>query len=61
MGDELIKLDAPEGAELVSWGGVEYAVENGSVQVPAAAIGDLASHGFSLPKPRKGKTAEACA
>jgi hypothetical protein len=53
MADELIKLDAPDGAGLVSYGGVEYAVENGSVQVPADAVATLLSHGFSVPKPRK--------
>ena len=58
MSDELIKLDAPEGAGLVSWRGNEYAVENGSVQVPAQAVDDLVSHGFSLPKPRRGKNTE---
>ncbi|MDE2426912.1 MAG: hypothetical protein KGO96_13510 [Elusimicrobia bacterium] len=59
MSEELIKLDAPEDAGSVSWGGVEYPVEGGSVQVPPAAVADLASHGFSLPKPRKGKSADA--
>lgn len=61
MSDELIKLDAPEDAGSVSWGGVVYAVENGSVQVPVAAIADLACHGFSLPKPRKGKPSDVSA
>jgi hypothetical protein len=61
MADDLIKLDAPDGASLVLWGGVEYAVENGSVAVPAAAIADLSSHGFSVPKPRKGQRSDASA
>ena len=60
-GDLMDVLDAPDGAGLVSWGGNEYAVENGSVQVPAEAIADLLPHGFSLPKPKKGKAAEASA
>jgi hypothetical protein len=56
--EDLITMDAPDGASFVSWGGNEYAVENGSVQVPDGAIADLGSHGFTLPKPKKGKIAE---
>lgn len=52
--DDLIKMDAPDGASFVSWGGVEYPVEDGSVLVPAGAVADLGPHGFTLPKPKKG-------
>lgn len=56
MADELIKLDAPDGAGNVSHKGIEYTVENGSVQVPADAVAPLLSHGFSVPRPRKSKS-----
>ena len=53
--EELIKLAAPVDAGAASWNGREFPVEDGYVSVPRAAIDDLAPHGFSLPKSKKGK------
>ena len=44
---DLIKLAAPEGFSDVSFGGENYAVEDGMVQVPVAAAEFLYQFGFS--------------
>jgi hypothetical protein len=56
-----VKLDAPADAAQVSWKGEEFTVEGGSVSVPTEAVADLAAHGFSIPKTRKGKADGASA
>lgn len=42
-------LIAPKGATSCSWGGESYEVEDGFVVVPAEAVTDLFSHGYTTP------------
>jgi hypothetical protein len=58
---DLVKLDAPADCAQVCWKGDEYAVSDGSVSVPVESVEVLFSHGFSIPKPRKGKADNASA
>lgn len=52
---DLIKLAAPEGFSDVSFGGENYAVQDGVVQVPVAAADFLYQFGFSnLTQPEDG-------
>lgn len=58
----LVKLKAPEGITDVSFGGVNYAVENGIVEVPEAAVQYLHQYGFVVPagdKPSDVRTRQA--
>lgn len=45
----LVKLKAPEGITDVSFGGVNYAVENGIVEVAEEAVQYLHQYGFAVP------------
>lgn len=40
-------LNAPKGATSCSWGGNEYEVVEGLVEVPAEAVHDLQAHGYT--------------
>lgn len=53
----MIALKAPQGAEVVSFGGESYAVTDGVVQVPKEAAAYLYQFGYeNLPPPKaKGK------
>jgi hypothetical protein len=47
--DPVAKLKAPEGATTCSWSGDVFDVDStGHVHVPAAAVGALVDHGFTL-------------
>ena len=41
-------LLAPDGATGCSFGGTEYTVVDGTVQVPVEAVNDLTAHGFLM-------------
>jgi len=56
--EELITLVAPAAASAASWNGREFLVEDGVVSVPRGAIDELSAHGYSLPKPKKAKSAK---
>lgn len=45
----LVKLKAPEGITDVSFGGVNYAVENGIVEVAEESVQYLHQYGFVVP------------
>lgn len=55
MKEGTVKLQAPEGADSVSFDGEEYRVDDGVVEVPARAESVLRAHGYSpfIPKPKK--------
>ena len=58
----LVKLKAPEGITDVSFGGVNYAVENGIVEVAEEAVQYLHQYGFVVPagdKPTDGRLKQA--
>ena len=46
MEQAMIKLTAPENHCCVGFGGSEYAVKDGAVTVPEAAVAALAAHGY---------------
>lgn len=50
MAKNMIKLKAPEGASSVHFGGEDYEVKKGFVEVPEAAVEALTgAHGYTFP------------
>ena len=63
----LVKLKAPEGITDVSFGGINYVVEHGIVEVVEAAVQYLHQYGFVVPavdkpsdaRPKRAEKADA--